>query len=190
MTTQTTTRRTKRDVEYLADAYTVGAGGFDPTVGDDPKRNSRLRDHGWLTAQGSLTGNGERIAATARVLRRRDVFDVTVDIVGGIPNFVDAATDTNAEDAVAYFAGIRTAYNLIDESRNVADTDADEFDALADHFADFDGRLGRVELRFEREQTATAFRVDFAPDRFDVERKHDERFGDNRNPRRLVVTVA
>jgi hypothetical protein len=188
---RTTTRRTRTDLEYLADVADSPMSNESVVEGaDDGPRNTRLISHGWLTAQGRVTADGASLAATVDVLRRRDVFDCTVDTVGGLPAFVDIATACPPGDVVAYLAGVRTLASLVDDARHDADTRDDEYDhdgTFAPHFADFDPRAGTVELRFKAEATATAFRDEWTPDRMQANYTHDDRFDDGHNPRRLVV---
>ena len=171
----TTTRRTRADLRYLA------GGDF-----DDASRNTRLRSHGWVHAQGRKTGDGEVLAATVEVLARRNLFDKTVDIMG-LADFVDAVT--TAESPLSFLAGVRTVDALADAAVAVTDYDGfvDDYDPSPTYA--FDARKGTVEVGFSDDDTAREFEAS-APDRFDVERKHDERFKRNRNPRRFVATVA
>lgn len=191
-----TTRRTRSDLRYLADVVTHTR--VDTDVATDASRNSRLIDHGWVTSQGrSTTANGHRIAGVVETLRNEDVetddFDMVVDIMG-MSDFVDACIEApSIQDAVAFIRGALVLVNQIDEARHAADRGHHEYEhdgLFAPHFADFEARLGTIEVRFETRQTAFQFANEYVSERYDVESKHDERFKGNRNPKRRVVQVV
>jgi len=180
---RTTTRRTRTDVEALA-AIVSGEGA-------DADRKERLVDHDWARSTDigafALTDTGRTVGAIASGLIDRNDFESTVGIMG-LADFVDAALAVDPVTAEAFFAGVRTVDAVAAES--VADTDHDDFvdDYDASPSLSVDARKGTVEVGFDDRKTARHFEG-HAPDRFDVERKHDERFKSNRNPRRFVVDV-
>ena len=192
----TTTRRTRADLRYLANA--VRGARVDTDAATDASRNSRLVDHGWFTSQGGVTGDGAKLARVVGALANDEVehddVDYAIDVMG-MATFVDEALRaSSAGDFAGWVRGILVVANTIDEARHHAGTQDVEYDhdgLFEGHFADegFDARNGKVEVRFEREATARVWAVEDAPDRFDIEYKHDERFNGNRNPRRLVVDV-
>lgn len=178
---RTTTRRTRTDVEALAAIVS----------GEAAERKTRLCSHGWArsTDDGAfaLTDTGRQIGAIASGLIDRNDFEATIDLMG-LADFVDAALAVDPVDAEAYFAGIRTVDAIVDDvisTTGYADK-VDDYDPSPSW--SFDARRGRVEVGFDDKTTASNFRA-AAPDRFDVTKKHDERFKRNRNPRRFVVDV-
>jgi len=181
---RTTTRRTRTDVEALAAIVSGKPGEVEAT------RKTRLWSHGWAEEAdpNTLTDDGRKIGAIASGLIDRNDFESTVDIMG-LADFVDAALAVDPVDAEAFFAGVRTVDAVAAES--VADTDHDDFvdDYDASPSIAVDARKGTVEVGFDDRKTARHFEG-HAPDRFDVTRKHDERFKSNRNPRRFVVDVT
>lgn len=175
-------RRTRGDLEALAD---VAKDRVDH--GHDDARVFRLIDHEWATVDGlgrvQLTEDGARIGRVVAAMRDRDTFDATVDLMG-VGDFVDAAID--ADDALAYFAGVRTVAATVSEAVD----ESDSAHLQGDDPLRFDARKGRVEVVFADEWTSRYFEATACPDRFEPERKHDERFRSNRNPRRIVCTVV
>ena len=189
-----TTRRTRADVRYLADVVTHTK--IDVDAATDAERNSRLRSHGWVTSNATTTGDGHRVAGVAATLAddrlEEDDLEWAIDIMG-MSNFVDACVEApSIQDAVAYIRGVFVCANLVDEALNDADTYGVEYehDGLFEPFFapdGFDARKGTVEMRFRDESTARSW-VGYVS-RYDPEFKHDERFTGNRNPRRVVVDV-
>jgi len=170
-----TTRRTRADLRYLAEAGHPRTHKLDPEVADDPKRNARLREHGWVGSQGSLTGDGDRLASVVRSLTTdddtgADDFEWVVDIMG-MNDFVDAAISApNAEDAGKYFRSILALANRVDEARHTAGTQdvEPEHDGLfAPHFVAFDARRGTVEMAFNDVDTADVYADEWVGDRND-----------------------
>lgn len=193
MTTGTTdnddaqTRRTKTDVRYLAEHY--GGTGIRTEAGPDEERNRRLRSHGWLTDDDETTPLGHTTARVTRVLLDRCVFKTTVQVLGGLPEYLNIVENGHPPEIIRYLNGVRTVANLIDESRHDAETQGVEYShdgAFSRHFVAFDAKRLTVELRFNDKKTARAF-LNWARDGWQVSYKHDARFGDDRNPRRLVV---
>jgi hypothetical protein len=178
---RTTTRRTRTDVESLA-AIVSGEGA-------DADRKERLVDHEWARTTDigafALTDTGRHIGGVASGLIDRNDFEATVDLMG-LPDFVDAALEADPVTAEAFFAGVRTVAAVADEAFGYGDA-VSNYPANYDPTPSFTFDGDTVEVAFDDRKHARLFR-EFA-DRFDPERKHDERFTGNRNPRRLVVDV-
>lgn len=176
------TRRTRTDLRAIADVVVDGK----ETV--DAARLDRLQAHGWVSNFGNPTGDGTRVGGVADTLRSRDTLDLQVDIMG-MAAFVECAKARPTTDVLAYFGGVRTLVNLVDEARFDAGTE-DAHDPNGPMFRAYDARNGTVDVAFDDKKTADVFAREWAPDRWDVTRAHDHRFKGGRNPRRLIVRVA
>jgi hypothetical protein len=152
-------RRTRTDLEYLADA--VHYGKVDVDVADDADRNCRIIDFGWVSSQGKRsTADGERLAAVVEDLREREEFEWAVDIFG-VGGFVDIATGADStQNAVNLFGHVFAIANLCDEARHQAgtqDAEPDHDGLFAPHIDAVDARRGNVDATFEDEDTAAEF---------------------------------
>lgn len=137
-----------------------------------------------ITADGTrLTERGEAVADAIEHMEGQ-LLEVTMRTMGDA-ELVRACTDlTDSQvNAEAYFTAVREANHA------VATALRNNSEFHRDAFSRFDASNGEMELQFDTEDDAAQF-IDAMPERnASVRYKHDKRYSDNQNPKRVVVTV-